>query len=343
VKIHASVGIAMTDTHATTAEEVIRNADLAMYAAKRKGPGRSALYEHALHNRLRQQGRLALELEHAVEHGELVAHYQPVVSLSDGSVRAFEALVRWIHPERGLLMPGEFLEAAEENGLMVDVGRCVLSQAFRFAQRWENEPLGVSGIGIWVNLAPSELTNHSLLDELAAALRGTGLDPRRITLEITESSMSRDEQGGVALERLRDLGVRVSIDDFGTGYSSLSRLAELPIDMIKIPKTFVDQLAYNDASVVDAILRLAGSLNLSTVAEGIEQAFQAERVRELGCELGQGHLFSKPLPPENVIQFLQAERAVRRARAPESPPTTLIPVRLGSDAYSSHLAADAAA
>jgi diguanylate cyclase (GGDEF)-like protein len=310
VRIHASIGIATTGPHAVTAEELIRNADIAMYAAKRRGHGHSALYEHALHSRLRQQGRLALELEQAVERGELIAHYQPVVSLEDGTIRAFEALVRWPHPERGLLVPSDFLDAAEESGLIVDIGRCVLAQAFRFAQRWQNASPDAADIGIWVNLAPSELTNQSLMDELAVALRGTGLDPRRITLEITESSMSSDEQGGVALERLRELGVRVSIDDFGTGYSSLSRLAELPIDTIKIPKTFIDQLARGDANVVDAILRLAGSLGLTTVAEGIEQISQAERVRELGCELGQGYLFSRPLPPEEVIDLLRAQCAL---------------------------------
>ncbi len=332
VKIHASVGIATTGPHAVTAEELIRNADIAMYAAKRRGHGHSALYEHALHSRLRQQGRVALELEQAVERGELIAHYQPVVSLEDGSIRAFEALVRWPHPERGLLMPSDFLDAAEESGLIVDVGRCVLAQAFRFAQRWQNVTPDARDVGIWVNLAPSELTNQSLVDELAAALRGTGLDPRRITLEITESSMSRDEQGGVALERLRELGVRVSIDDFGTGYSSLSRLAELPIDMIKIPKTFVDQLARNDANVVDAILRLAGSLGLTTVAEGIEQISQAQRVRELGCELGQGYLFGKPLPAEEVIDLLRAQRPLLGAPV-TSLPSSLEELRPAAHAY----------
>jgi diguanylate cyclase (GGDEF)-like protein len=308
-KIHASIGIAVTGSHADTAEELIRNADTAMYVAKRKGHGRSALYEHALHSRLRQQGRLALELEHAVERRELVAHYQPVVSLVDGSIQAFEALVRWPHSERGLLAPSDFIDTAEKSGLMFDVGRCVLAEAFRTARMWEELVPGATDIGIWVNLAPSELTNERLVDELAIAMGGTGIDPRRITLEITESSMSRDEQGAVrALGRLRELGVRVSIDDFGTGYSSLSRLAELPIDMLKIPKTFLDQLVHDDTNVVDAILRLAGSLDLVTVAEGIEQVVQAERLRELGCGLGQGFLFSRPIRAGDVVELLRAQQ-----------------------------------
>jgi diguanylate cyclase (GGDEF)-like protein len=306
-RIHASIGIAVTGPHAATAEELIRNADTAMYASKKNGHGCSALYEHALHSRLRQQGRLALELEHAVERRELIAHYQPVVSLVDGSIQAFEALVRWPHPERGLLPPSEFIDTAEQTGLMFDVGRCVLDEAFRSAQLWQELVPEAAHIGIWVNLAPSELTNDRLVEELAVAMRGTGLDPRRITLEITESSMSRDEHRAVkALKRLRELGVRVSIDDFGTGYSSLSRLAELPIDMLKIPKTFIDQLANDDANVVDAILRLAGSLDLVTVAEGIEHTAQAERVRELGCGLGQGYLFSRPIRAGEVLRLLRA-------------------------------------
>jgi len=311
-KIHASIGIAVTGPHAETAEELIRNADIAMYAAKSDEHRRSALYEHALHSRLRQQGRLALELEHAVERGELVAHYQPIVSLVDGTIQAFEALVRWPHPERGLLVPGEFLATAEESGLMIDVGRSVLQQAFRSAQVWQETLPDSGNIGIWVNLAPSELTNESLVEELALVLAQTGLDARRLTLEITESSMSRDEHGAVrALSRLRELGVRVSIDDFGTGYSSLSRLAELPIDMLKIPKTFIDQLAGEDTdtNVVDAILRLAGSLDLITVAEGIEQEAQAQRVHALGCGLGQGYLFSHPLPAAEVLRLLCDRRS----------------------------------
>jgi diguanylate cyclase (GGDEF)-like protein len=342
VKIHVSIGIAMTGPHASTAEELIRNADIAMYAAKQRGHGRSALYEHVLHSRLRQRSRLALELEHAVDRGELVAHYQPVVSLADGTIRAFEALVRWPHPERGLLAPGDFLDAAEESGLIVDVGRCVLSQAFASAQGWRCAFPHAADIGIWVNLAPSELTNHGLVGELADALTRTGLDPRRLTLEITESSMNRDEQGVVALDQLRELGVRISIDDFGTGYSSLSRLAELPIDMIKIPKTFIDQLAEDNANMVDAILRLAGSLNLATVAEGIEHASQAVKVRGLGCEFGQGYLFGKPIPAEEVIQLLRAERTLRSTCVPE-PPADLEEIRKRPGTYPSQVAADAAA
>jgi hypothetical protein len=162
-KIHASIGIAVTGPHAGTTEELIRNADIAMYAAKSDEHRRSALYEHSLHSRLREKGRLALELEHAVERAELVAHYQPIVSLVDGTIQAFEALVRWPHPERGLLSPSQFITLAEESGLMIDVGRCVLEQAFRSAQAWQDVIPDAAEIGISVNLSPSELTNERLV------------------------------------------------------------------------------------------------------------------------------------------------------------------------------------
>jgi diguanylate cyclase (GGDEF)-like protein len=344
-KIHASIGIAVTGPHADTAEELLRNADIAMYAAKNDDHRRSATYEHSLHSRMRHRGRLALELENAVERGELVAHYQPIVSLGDGTIQAFEALVRWQHPERGLLPPSDFLSTAEESGLMIDVGRCVLEQAFRSAQMWEDAVPHTAEIGIWVNLAPSELQNERLVEELALALARSGLDARRLTLEITESSMSRDEQVAIkALRQLRDLGVRLSIDDFGTGYSSLSRLAELPIEMLKIPKTFVDQLEGDatDVGVVDAILRLAGSLGLVTVAEGIEHLSQARRVQQLGCGLGQGYLFSSPIPEDQVFQLLQRPGTTGRPVPAVAAVTVPYLTRLQASS-GAQLAADAAA
>ena len=308
-RLHASIGIAVTGRHAASAEELLRNADIAMYAAKSDERRRWAVYEPALHTRVRRQRRLALELESAIERGELVVDYQPIVSLADGTIQAFEALVRWRHPERGILPPIEFLGVAEESGLMVEIGTCVLEQAFRCAGEWEDALPAAGGIGICVNLSPSELINERLVEDLALALTRTRLDPRRLTVEITESSMIRDEHGALqAMHRLRELGVRLSIDDFGTGYSSLSRLADLPIEMLKIPKTFVDQLAGEgeDAGFVDAILRLAGSLGLITVAEGIEHVAQARKVRDLGCGLGQGNLFSRPIPQTDVFRLLRA-------------------------------------
>ena len=308
-KLHASIGIAVTGPHAETAEELIRNADIAMYAAKSDESRRWVVYEPKLHTRMRRQRRLALELESAIGHGELIVEYQPIVSLADGTIHAFEALVRWRHPERGLLLPVEFLAAAEDSGLMIEIGTCVLEQAFGCASDWQDTVPRASDIGICVNLSPSEFMNERLAEDLALALTRTRLDPRRLTIEITESTMIRDEQRALAaMRRLREFGVRLCIDDFGTGYSSLSRLSELPIEMLKIPKPFVDQLASEeeDASFVDAILRLAASLGVVTVAEGIELEAQARKVRELGCSLGQGNLFSRPIPEDDVFRMLRS-------------------------------------
>jgi diguanylate cyclase (GGDEF)-like protein len=308
-KLHASIGIAVTGHHAETAEELLRNADIAMYAAKSDESRRWVVYEPMLHTRMRRQRRLALELESAIERGELIVEYQPIVSLADGAIHAFEALVRWRHPQRGLLLPVEFLSAAEDSGLMIEVGTCVLEQAFGAASAWQDAVPHASDIGICVNLSPSEFMNERLAEDLALALTRTRLDPRRLTIEITESTMIRDEQRALAaMQRLQEFGVRLCIDDFGTGYSSLSRLSELPIEMLKIPKPFIDQLASEDedASFVDAILRLAGSLGVVTVAEGIETAAQARRVRELGCGLGQGNVLSRPLPEDDVFRLLRS-------------------------------------
>jgi diguanylate cyclase (GGDEF)-like protein len=308
-KLHASVGIAVTGRHAQTADELIRNADIAMYAAKSDESRRWVVYEPMLHTRMRRQRRLALELESAIERRELVVEYQPIVSLADGTIHAFEALVRWRHPQRGLLLPVEFLAAAEDSGLMIDIGTCVLEQAFSCASDWQGTVPRAADIGICVNLSPSEFMNERLVEDLALSLTRTRLDPRRLIIEITESTMIRDEQRAmVAMGKLREYGVRLCIDDFGTGYSSLSRLSELPIEMLKIPKPFVDQLANEeeDASFVDAILRLAESLGVVTVAEGIEREAQARKVRELGCGLGQGNLFSRPLPEADVFSLLRS-------------------------------------
>jgi Amt family ammonium transporter len=220
------------------------------------------------------------------------------VSLKTGAIEAFEALARWEHPERGLLVPDEFLSIAEESGLMIPLGTAVIRQALSQVREWQELIPGAAFVRLWVNLAPGELTSERLVDDLAFALSRARFDPRKLTVEITESSVLRDEQNGLkAMHALRDLGVTLAIDDFGTGYSSLSRLTQLPIQLLKIPKTFVDPLAGDEAdtSFVRAILHLADSLGIVTVAEGIEHAAQSRRLRDAGCELAQGFVFSEPL------------------------------------------------
>ena len=301
VACHASVGVAVAAGGDVTADDLVRNADIAMYSVKRSDRSYT-VYEAELHEQLRAQRQLALELEAALDRREVTVHYQPVVRLADGSVQGFEVLARWHHPTRGLLNAAEFLPIAEETGLVVELGRLVLEQALDAARSWPRE------LSVWLNLAPAELANERLVETLAEALAKAGIEPGRLTIEVTESSVLQSETGALeAMRRLRELGVSLTIDDFGTGYSSLSRLAEFPIESLKIPKPFVDRLVGDDAdeAFVDAILRLSDSLGLAAVGEGIESAAQADRLRELGCLLGQGYYFGRPAPLEEIQHLLQ--------------------------------------
>jgi diguanylate cyclase (GGDEF)-like protein len=315
VACHVSVGIAVGAAGITSGEDLIRNADIAMYSVKRAERAYT-LYEADLHEKLRAQRQLGLDLEAAIERREILVHYQPVVRLADGEIEGFEVLARWPHPTRGLLNAADFLPAAEETGLTIELGRLVLQQALEAARRWPER------LSIWINLAAAELANERLVDTLAEALKGYGVEPRRIVIEVTESGVIQGSDGAlVAMRRLRDLGVGLAIDDFGTGYSSLSRLAEFPIGSLKIPKPFVDKLVgeETDEAFVDAILRLGDSLGLAAVAEGIEHPAQAQRLRQLGCRFGQGYFFGRPAPAEEVERLLYKESA-------RPPQLSLVPV-----------------
>jgi diguanylate cyclase (GGDEF)-like protein len=313
VACHVSVGIAVGAAASTTGEDLIRNADIAMYSVKRSERAYT-LYEADLHEKLRAQRQLGLDLEAAIDRREILVHFQPVVRLADGGIEGFEVLARWPHPARGLLAAADFLPAAEEAGLTIELGRLVLQQALEAARRWPTR------LTIWLNLAAAELANERLVDTLAEALKGYGVEPSRLVIEVTESGVIQGSDGAlVAMRRLRDLGVGLSIDDFGTGYSSLSRLAEFPIESLKIPKPFVDRLVGEDAdeAFVDAILRLGDSLGLAAVAEGIEHPAQAQRLRQMGCLYGQGYLFGRPAPAEEVERLVYNEPAAR-------PPLSLV-------------------
>jgi diguanylate cyclase (GGDEF)-like protein len=234
VACHVSVGVAVGAAGVTSGEDLIRNADIAMYSVKRSDRAYT-LYEADLHESLRAQRQLALDLEAAIERREILVHFQPVVRLEDAEIEGFEVLARWPHPTRGLLNAAEFLPAAEEASLAVELGRLVLHQALEAARRWPQK------LTVWLNVAAAELANERLVDTLAEALKGYGVEPSRLVIEVTESGVIQDTDGAlVAMRRLRELGVGLTIDDFGTGYSSLSRLAEFPIESLKIPKPFVD-------------------------------------------------------------------------------------------------------
>jgi diguanylate cyclase (GGDEF)-like protein len=312
--IGASVGIALTGAHATTAADLLRNADIAMYVAKGDERQRYATYEPTLYSRLHRRQELSLQLERAVSRDEIVVHYQPAYSLTNGSIVAFEALARWEHPDHGLLLPEEFLALAEESGRILEIGASVFRQSLRSLSDWQAT---ADGIALWVNLSPGELVNENLVEELAHELAHSGVDPFRVTLEITESAAFRDANAALrAMHRVRELGLRLSLDDFGTGYSSLSRLAELPIDLIKVPKPFVDRLVGEDIDTrfADSILQLATSLGLASVAEGIEHESQMTTLRELGCHFAQGYYFSRPVPAHDALQLVLQRPAVGAER-----------------------------
>ena len=316
VACHVCVGIAVGAADTAGGEDLIRNADIAMYSVKRSERAYT-LYEAELHEKLRVQRQLGLDLEAAIERREILVHFQPVVRLADGEIEGFEVLARWPHPERGLLAAAEFLPAAEETGLTIELGRLVLQQALEAARRWPEK------LTIWLNVAAAELANERLVDTLAEALKGNGVAPSRLVIEVTESGVIQGSDGAlVAMRRLRELGVGLTIDDFGTGYSSLSRLAEFPIESLKIPKPFVDRLVGEDSdeAFVDAILRLGDSLGLAAVAEGIEHSAQADRLRQMGCKFGQGYLFGRPAPAAEIERLLYQESSVRPrlALVPES-------------------------
>jgi diguanylate cyclase (GGDEF)-like protein len=303
VFVSASIGIAHGQNDA---QNLLRNADVAMYRAKRSGEaGAYATFEPSMHAAVVERLEIEADLRRAIERNELVLHYQPIVELVSGRVVGLEALLRWTHPRRGLVMPFEFIPLAEETGLIVDLGRWVLHEACRQAARWRNDPQ-TGRPWVSVNLSGLQLLDGSLDAEVAAALADSGLDAAGLTLEITETVLVQDVAAAVdRLEILRALGVSIAIDDFGTGYSSLRYIRRFPADVLKIAKPFVDGLHdESDAALVRTIIALADSLGLRTVAEGVEDREQLARLCDLGCALGQGYLFARPLAPEDVTDLL---------------------------------------
>jgi EAL domain-containing protein (putative c-di-GMP-specific phosphodiesterase class I) len=296
--VHASIGIANGDSDARTADELLANADIAMYTAKGSGKRHYAFYEPRMHTRVRRRYELSAALEEAIERDEITVYYQPIMCLTTGRAVAVEALARWFHPRRGLMLPGSFVSLAEEIGLISPIGRRVLREACRQTREWQQTLPGHEELSNCVNLSPNELQNPHLTSEVSETLTETGLAPESLVLELTERGAMRDQGTTVsALRDLRGLGVRLALDDFGTGHSSLGHLRDFPIDILKIAKPFVDRIGGEAAETtfVDAILRLADALDLVVVAEGIESAEQAETLRLLDCPLGQGYHFARPL------------------------------------------------
>ena len=272
-----------------------------MYAAKAAGTNRYAVFTDDMHVHALARLDRREQLERAIENEELVLHYQPIVDLDLGRAAGFEALVRWQHPARGLLGPGEFIPLAEETGLIVPLGRWVLREACRQAASWAGAPY------LSVNVAGLQLEQTGFEDEVALALEDSGLLASRLVLEVTESSLVGDAEAE-RLQTLRRLGVRLAIDDFGTGYSSLSYLRRFPMDVLKIDRSFTRDASDEDNALLRAIVAMGESLGLVLVPEGIEEPEQADALRALGCRLGQGFLFGKPVPADQLIGV--ATRAV---------------------------------
>jgi len=302
VTVHASVGVAF-DEHATCDDvQLLRNADIAMHAAKNRGKGTYEVFQPPMLRSVRDRHDVTAALRGAIERRELVVHYQPIVDLRTWRVGGTEALVRWPRPDRGLVPPAEFVPIAEETGLVVDIDRFVLRESCRQAAAW-NARLGP--LLLHVNLSAMHLQRDDLADTVASALRDSGLAPDHLTLEITESVLAHVDVAVVRLQELKRLGVHLAIDDFGTGYSSLSYLQRMPIDAVKIDKTFVDGVTGGpeESAVARAILALAATLRLDTVAEGVEQAGQARELAALGCRWAQGYHFSRPVAASDMARL----------------------------------------
>jgi diguanylate cyclase (GGDEF)-like protein len=304
--IGASVGIALGSAAERTADELLRNADFAMYQAKSLGKHRYAVFEPGMRAAAVERFELATLLRTAVERNELVLHYQPIVDLRTGAVRALEALVRWQQPERGLLMPNEFIGIAEDTGLIIPVGRWVLRQACSQIREWQDRYPTQPPLSVSVNLSARQFIDARLVDDVRAALADAELDASSLTLEITESLLMTDAEAAVAkLTAIKALGVRLAIDDFGTGYSSLSYLQRFPIDVLKIDRAFVDGVGGPEGSaLVRSIVDIGRTLRLETIAEGVERPEQPSQLVELECGLGQGYLMKRPQDAAEIDRYL---------------------------------------
>jgi EAL domain-containing protein (putative c-di-GMP-specific phosphodiesterase class I) len=314
MQVGASIGITLCPDDADDAESLLKNADLAMYQAKAEGGRRFAFYSNDMQTRAFAVGRLDAELRRAIEQKQFVLHYQPQVDARSGHIIGAEALVRWNRDGVSLVYPGEFLGRAEENGLIVAINEWVLKEACSEAQRWAR--VGLPPLRIAVNMSPVQFRGNDVADLVSATLRETGLDPRRLDLEITESVMVENSEALVDdLNRLHGLGVSFSIDDFGTGYSSFRYIKSFPIDRLKIDQSFIRTMASNtsDAAIVEAIIGLAKNLKLAVLAEGVETVEQRDWLVGAGCDEVQGYLFSRPIPADDFIALVRADSTIARS------------------------------
>ncbi|MGH7686123.1 MAG: putative bifunctional diguanylate cyclase/phosphodiesterase [Candidatus Dormibacteria bacterium] len=312
VTLRASLGVALAANADSTAAELLRRADVAMYRAKTRGKGTFEVFEPGMQAAITQRLETRTELERALREEQLTVYYQPVIDLKTNEPLGVEALVRWEHPERGLVNPAEFVGVAEESGLIHEMGLQVLREACRQCQAWQAAFPDLAAFSVSVNVSPRQLSNQNFVADVWDALTRSGLHPSRLVLEITESFMADDpENARQLLQRLKATGVRISLDDFGTGYSSLSALQDLPIDILKIDRAFIDHMVDDPrrGAFVQAIVRLGKTLGLGLVAEGVETHAQAERLLALGCFEAQGFYFSRPEPAHVITRLLRRTAA----------------------------------
>ena len=299
--IGASVGVALAPADGESADKLLKNADLALYRAKLDGRGTYRFFEPEMDARMQARRRLELDMRQALARREFQLHYQPQLQLDDDRLIGCEALIRWKHPERGSVSPLDFIPLAEEIGLIVPIGEWVIRQACRDATTWP------AGMSVAVNVSPAQFKSDRLVETIISALASSGLSAKRLEVEITEGVLLQESEKTLqTLHRLRELGVRVSMDDFGTGYSSLSYLRSFPFDKIKIDRSFVKDLSSkpDGDAIIRAIAGLGKSLGMTTVAEGVETPEQMQRIRDEGCTDVQGYLISRPIPADDLLQFL---------------------------------------
>ena len=308
--ISVSIGIALGDASQGRSDVLLRNADVAMYRAKSEGRAHHVVFHASMQTDGLVRLNLESDLRQAIRRNEMVVYYQPIVTLESGEVTGVEALVRWQHPTRGLLLPGEFISVAEETGLIVPIGQWVLEQACRQVVAWRAELPEQAALMVSVNLSPRQFQQPNLVAEVSRALREAGLAPAWLKLEITEGVIMQDVEATIkTLVQLKELGVQLAIDDFGTGYSSLAYLKQLPLDILKIDRAFINGIGQDseDTAIVRAIISMAKSLNLLITGEGVETAAQAALLREWACDKAQGYYFARPMSHADFTELLQAK------------------------------------
>ncbi|HXL64241.1 MAG TPA: EAL domain-containing protein [Xanthobacteraceae bacterium] len=307
VVIGASVGIAIAPNDASDPDKLLKNADMALYRAKSDGRDSWRFFEPDMDARMQARRAIEIDLRRALVRGEFEVYYQPLIALNVEKITGFEALLRWHHPERGMVPPMEFIPIAEEIGLIGQIGAWVLKQACLEAAKWPDD------IQVAVNLSPAQFRHRAIVLDVVAALGAAGLPARRLEVEITEAVLLQDTESNIGvLDELRSLGVSISMDDFGTGYSSLAYLQKFPFDKIKIDRSFVHELDRPESmAIVRAVTGLGGSLGMKTTAEGVETQQQLEKLKKEGCTEVQGYLFSKPVPAAQAAQLLQRQKALK--------------------------------